>query len=263
MEIKNLTNRLLDSPQMVSGKLPWNQWSSTIEDSENSIAGWLGKIFSVVAFFALLGVLLSILSPIWDGGFDGKDALGVVGMLLGIIFWAYAAFPVTQVIRNTGDGVASSKSGVVRLMFLDLPVALMKMAGYLLAMIGLFAAIASLIGFLTTLNLGGDMMGMVSSGLGSFTNMGTAVLSSVLADTPLSMISEMMGDLMQQPEMLSNAGGSAWTVAGAMGVFSAFVSVVFVLVSMYINVAIYQFLFGLVAALVNWVKGPYLPFKSL
>jgi hypothetical protein len=32
---------------------------------------------------------------------------------------------------------------------------------------------------------------------------------------------------------------------------------------MYINVAIYQFLFGLVAALVNWVKGPYLPFKSL
>ena len=62
---------------------------------------------------------------------------------------------------------------------------------------------------------------------------------------------------------LDLSAGEAWTVAGALWVFGSFIAVVITLINLYINVVIYQFLYGLASTLVKWVKGPYLPFKSL
>ena len=262
MDIKNLTDQLLDSPKMVSNKLPWNNWNSCIEDSENSIAGWLGKIFSIAALAVLLGLLWGTLSPLWSGGFDGAGAMDVVGMLLGMLLWVYAAFPISQIIRNTGDSLGLSKSGIIHLMFLDLPLAVIKLAGYVLAMIALFAAIASALSFITTLTISGGV-GQMAEGLSEMMSMGTTALFGLLADSPAYALSDMMNQVLNPDFGMLGRGGDAWTMAGAMGVFASFVSILFILINLYVNVVIYQFLFGLVSSLVNWIKGPYLPFKSM
>jgi len=253
-----LINQLLDAPKMISDKLPWNNWNSTIEESEDSIAGWIGKLFNVLAFAVLVLFLWGILNPLWNGGFEYLEGMDIVGMLLGMVFWAYAAFPISNVIRNVGKSLADSKSNIINLMFLDLPVAAIKTAGYVLAMIGLFAAIASVFAFVTTISLGGDL-GSMLEGLRDAANIGTAALFQAVNDTPLEGLREFEGIL--NPDLPGL--GKAWTMAGAMGVFGAFVGVLFTLINLYVNVVIYKFIFGLLSTLVNWVKGPYLPFRSL
>jgi len=285
-KINDLTNQLLDSPKMVGSKLPWNNWNSCVEDSENSIAGWIGKIFSIGAFALLLGLLYAVISPIWADvssdpevyqngffftmgeddagvwGFQMKGFMAIIGLLVGTLFWAYAAFPISQVVRNIGDSIAESKSNIINLIFLDVPVALIKLAGYLIAMVALFAALGGVIEFLTTLSLGGSNLGDMTSGLTQFASMGTTALFGALSDTPLNEVSTAMAAMLN-PDLSEFGSGDAWTVAGAMGVFGSFVAILFILINLYVNVVIYQFLFGLISSLVNWIKGPYLPFKSL
>ena len=261
-KIKEISNQLLDSPKMISSKLPLNDWNSCIEDSENSIAGWLGKIFSIGALALLLALIWGTLNPLWNGGFDGMGGMDVLGMILGIILWTYAAFPIAQVVRNTGDNLGSSKSDIIHLIFLDLPISIIKLAGYVLAMVGLFAAIASTLSFITTLNIGGGIGSMVS-GLNEMSSIGTTALFQLLNDTPLYAITDAMSMIMNPDLGMLGMGGEAWTMAGALGVFGSFIAVLLTLINLYINVVIYKFFFGLVSTLVNWIKGPYLPFKSM
>jgi hypothetical protein len=71
-------------------------------------------------------------------------------------------------------------------------------------------------------------------------------------------------EMIMNPDLgMLGMGGEAWTMAGALGVFGSFIAVLLTLINLYINVVIYKFFFGLVSTLVNWIKGPYLPFKSM
>ena len=263
-KVNEMTNQLLDAPKMVSDKLPWNNWTACIEDSENKIAGWIGKIFQVLALATCLMIIWGTLEPMWanSGAMwkgEGAEIDQMIGNILSILLWVCIAFPIAQIIRNVGDGLGGSKSNTINLVFLDIPVALIKMAGYILAMVGLFAAVSALVSFITTLDVG-NAMGMDMSELTEMGSIGTAILFGILSDLGMGQFGDMMTEMMAGPSM---GNGDAWTVAGAMGVFGSFVSIVVILVNLYINVMVYQFLYGLASTLVKWIKAPYLPFKSL
>ena len=262
-KVNELTNQLLDSPKMISDKLPWNSWTSCIENSENRVAEWLGKIFSITAFIILLTLLWSTLEPLWanNGAFWGNaDTAAMIGAIISILLWACAAFPIAMIIRNTSDGLSASKSNIINLIFLDLPVALIKLAGYVLAMVGLFAAVSALLSFITTLNISNGL-GKDFSDLAGIGTMGTTILFEIMENIGMGDFSRMMAEWMHPN--LDMSGGDAWTVAGVMGVFGAFIAVLITLVNLYINVVVYQFLYGLASTLVKWVKAPYLPYKAL
>ena len=163
-KVNEMTNQLLDAPKMVSDKLPWNNWTASIEDSENKIAGWIGKIFQVLALATCLMIIWGTLEPMWadSGAMWNGEIDQMIGRILSILLWVCIAFPIAQIIRNIGDGLGSSKSNTIGLVFLDIPVALIKMAGYILAMIGLFSAVSALVSFITTLDVG-NAMGMEMS----------------------------------------------------------------------------------------------------
>ncbi|MEJ6775898.1 MAG: hypothetical protein QNK85_01065 [Crocinitomicaceae bacterium] len=260
-KVNELTNQLLDSPKIISEKLPWNNWTSCVEDSENRIAGWIGKVFQVLALASCIMILFGTLEKLWEN--SGKmwqgETEAIISAVLSILLWTCAAFPIAQIIRNIGDSLGSSKSNTIGLVFLDLPVAMIKMAGYILAMMGLFVAISALLSFITTLNIV-NAMGMDLLVLTEMGSMGTAILFGLLNDLGMTQFGEMMTDMMAGPNM---GYGGAWTVAGAIGVFGSFISIVVILVNLYINVMVYQFLYGLASTLVKWLKAPYLPFKSL
>lgn len=260
-KVNELTNQLLDSPKMISEKLPWNNWTSCIEDSENRIAGWIGKVFQVLALASCIAILFGTLQTLWvnSGDMWHDETEVIICTILSILLWVCVAFPIAQIIRNTADSLSSSKSNTINLVFLDLPVAMIKMGGYILAMTALFSAISSLLSFITTLNIG-SVMSLSTTELTQMGSIGTAMLFEFLNEFGFGGFGDMMIEMMAGPNMGS---GDAWTLEGAMGVFGSFISIVVILVNLYINVVIYQFLYGLVSTLVKWVKAPYLPFKSL
>jgi hypothetical protein len=263
-KVNQLTNQLLDSPKMISDKLPWNNWNSSVEDSENSISGWIGKVFNIAALVVLLAILWGLFSQLWmdNGGFWKQEATLIIGGLLGILLWTYAAFPITQIIRNTSESISSSKSDIINLIFLDIPVAVIKLSGYVLAMVGLFAAISEVLSFITALNVSGvsNMEGVMFS-MSGMNTLGINAVMEVMGNCCMGDISNIISQI-TSPD-LTVYGGSAWTVSGAAGVCVSFLAVLVTLINLYITVAIYKFIFGLASTLVKWVKAPYLPFKSL
>lgn len=268
-KVKELTNQLLDSPKMISDKLPWNNWTSQVEDSENRIAGWIGKIFHIGAFLILLALLWRAFEPLWinEGAlWKNAETTAIIGSLLGAILWALAAFPVAQIIRKTSGSISSSSSGIVRLIFLELPIALIKLSGYIIAMLGLFAAVSAVLSFITTLNIPGSMyVGELFNNLQAMGSIATTALFELLNEFADINFSGAYNKMLQSSSM-TNTGllsDSAWTTQGAMTVFGSFIAVLVTLINLYINVVIYKFLFGLVSTLVTWIKSPYLPFKSL
>ena len=58
------------------------------------------------------------------------------------------------------------------------------------------------------------------------------------------------------------AAGSAWSWNGLMSVAWEYVGVAVVLAKLYVSLAIYKFFYGIISSLVNWIKSPYLPFKT-
>ena len=46
-KIKDIFNMVVDSPNMVNNKLPWNSWNSCMDDSEGNLAKWTGDFLLV------------------------------------------------------------------------------------------------------------------------------------------------------------------------------------------------------------------------
>ena len=55
MEIKKYFDQLLDIPQMVNEKLPFNHWNSMVESSESNIPNWINTLFKLAALGLMLG----------------------------------------------------------------------------------------------------------------------------------------------------------------------------------------------------------------
>jgi len=61
---------------------------------------------------------------------------------------------------------------------------------------------------------------------------------------------------------LTKASGSSWSWNGLISVAWEYVGVAVVLAKLYVVLAIYKFFYSIISSLVNWLKSPYLPFKS-
>ena len=58
------------------------------------------------------------------------------------------------------------------------------------------------------------------------------------------------------------ASVSAWSWDGLISVAWEYVGVAIVLAKLYVVLPIYKFFYSIITSLVNWLKRPYLPFKS-
>lgn len=258
--MEKILNQVLDLPQMINSKLPMNTFNSWANDSEGNIASWVGKFYTVSALVVLIGSLITVLSPVWSGGMG--EGLDIIGNLLTMVIWAYAAFPIAQVIRSTGDSLSESKSGIINFVFKDLAIANIKLLGHVAALVALFGALAMTLAWVTTLSISGDFAtdwianidyayGLPMAAVGELTNglVGLEFVGNILANDWTNW----------DPTM---AAGAAWSWEGLMSVAWEYVGVVVVLAKLYVVLAFYHFFYGLLSSFVSWVKSPYLPFKS-
>ena len=76
-------------------------------------------------------------------------------------------------------------------------------------------------------------------------------------------------DVMEMMEMMDGLGGGMmayidWFDFESLPiVIGAYVNVIVTLILLFVNIIIYKWLYTLATTFVNWISGPYLPFKSL
>ena len=149
--MEKLLNLLLDLPKTVNEKLPMNSFNKMMDDSEGSMKNWTGTAFKVGALVLLIVTLISVVNAGMDS-FQGASGLGQVSAILCLLIMIYAAFPIAQVVRSAGDSLSSSKSNSVDFIFKDFITTNIKVLGHVTALVALFGAICSTIGWLLNSN---------------------------------------------------------------------------------------------------------------
>ena len=199
----------------------------------------------------------------------GDGFLGSVGYLLALFFWLYALIPLVNVVRFAGNEIASSRGNMLELLIRDVPLALIRAAGYIAALIALFSAIGYTITWLTSINLGvgsnvwGDAGGILSS-FSEFSNIGIVAIASLLE------VSDVFSSV--NPEMLMSKLTDTMSEGSLIGwldtddlviVIGAYWNVVVTLIVLFINLIIWKWIYTLGHTFVKFVSGPYFPHKSL
>lgn len=257
-------NLLLDLPATINQKLPRNNFNEVMDGSENSVNGWVGLVYKIFALIFLLTMLYAVIQTGIDHLSGGASSMSKVGSVLAILLYVYAAFPLAQIIRNAGDSLASSKSGIIDFVFKDIVVVNIRAVGFITALGAFFTAVVMTISFVLNVDVFGFSYGIIDE-LGNIVSFPLEILGMLLAMISLHDLS----DLFNQLYGLDFMGGTmasavdGWTWDGLSSVALSYVSVLVVLIQLFISLAVYHFLYALVAAFVSWVKGPYLPFKKL
>ena len=256
--MEKLINQVLDLPAMINGKLPWNSWNSCMDDSQGNLAKWTGDFFRVGAFVMVVFSLVASVQGLM--GMEG-DALAMVGMVLSTLLWVYAIFPIAQVVRSAGDGLAESKSDTVTFIFHDLIMAIIKVFGTVTAMIALFGALAMSVTWLTTV----EIATAYDAGMMEWMNWGYVTVASAteafMAMFGLEYVGGIITGFYEWTEGGAMTGGN-WDPADLVTVGWNFVGVAVILAQMYVTLALYKFYWTILNTLFNFIKNPYLPFRS-
>lgn len=256
--MKKRINQLLDLPMMINGKLPWNSWNSCMDDSQGNLAKWTGDFFRVGAFVMVAFSLWNSVNGLL--GIEG-DGMAMAGTVLSTLLWVYAIFPIAQVVRSAGDGLSESKSDTVGLVFHDIPMAIIKVFGTVTALIALFGALAMTFSWLTTV----DVSTEYNAGMMDLMNWGYATVASATEAFMAMFGLEYVGGIITAFYDWTTGGamtGGNWDPADLVTVGWNFVGVAIILAQMYVTLALYSFYWNILNTLFNFIKNPYLPFRS-
>lgn len=199
----------------------------------------------------------------------GEGFLGSVGYFLAFFFWLYALIPLVNVVRFAGNEISNSKGNMLQLILRDVPLALIRSAGYIAALVALFSAIGYTFTWLTSINLGtgsdvwGDAGGILSS-FSQFTDIGIVAIASLLDSSGVlpSLNPEML--LSRLTETMSEGSFIEWLNPDDLViVVGAYWNVAVALIILFVNLIIWKWVYTLGQTFVKFVSGPYFPHKAL
>ena len=256
--MNKLINLLLDLPKTVNDKLPENCFNKMMDDSEGSIKKWTGTTYKVGALVLLVVTLIAVVTNGMDT-FSNASGLGQVSAVICLLILIYAAFPIAHVVRIAGDSLSASKSNSVDFIARDFVVENIKALGHITALVALFGAICSTVGWV----LNSDGMYMSVDLIGAFAYAYALPLDA--AATFLEMIRlDFVGGVLKTFNGwdLTGSGASGYNIAGLVAVGYEYVQVILILAKLYLALAIYHFFYGVLSTLTRWIQKPSLPFKS-
>ena len=256
--MNKLLNLLLDLPKTVNDKLPENCFNEMMDNSEGSIKKWTGTAVKVGALVLLVVTLISVITNGMDT-FSSASGLGQVSAIVCLLILVYAAFPIAHVVRTAGDSLSASKSNSVDFIFRDFVTENIKALGHITALVALFGAICSTVGW----GLNSDGMSMSVDLYGGFAYAYALPLDATGAFIEmirLDFVGGVISDLYSWD--LTGSEASGYTIDGLVAVGYEYAQVILILAKLYLALAIYHFFYGILSTLTRWIQRPSLPFKS-
>ncbi|MDG2194706.1 MAG: hypothetical protein P8K77_07690 [Polaribacter sp.] len=256
--MNKMFNQILDFPQMVNQKILNAKLNSAVSnfDSQDGIRCYVKTIYQIAALVVLLAMEFAIISGAMDY-FQNSDAsaLGKVGSVLTFLLLMYSAFPIASVIRSRGDSLGGAHNGMVEFVFKDFVLTNIKIVGEVIAITGLFVAFVSTLSFVfdtSLLNTSGGGEAMLDSVRSLYALPGAAV-AELTSMVHLDYISDQLSAFAAYKLDTAQNLGNGWNFGNLGMVANSYINVAIGLAVLYVNVAIYTFLYNIVAALVNFI----------
>ena len=260
--MNKIFNQILDFPQMVNQKVFNAKLNSVLGNfnSQDGIRCYAKTIYQIAALLVFLAMELAIITAAMDYFQNSEfSALGKVGSALTFILLMYSAFPIASVIRSRGDSLGGAHNGMVEFVFKDFVLTNIKLVGEVIAITGLFVAFVSTLSFLFDTSLlnssgGGEMLDSVRS-LYALPGAAIAELTSMVH---LDYISDQLSAFATYKLDTAQNPGNEVLVNLRM-VANSYINVIIGLAVLYVNLAIYRFLYNIIAALVNFIPRLAIP----
>ena len=262
--MKKIYQTLLDFPGMVNQKIMNAGLNTAVSnfDSQGGIRSYTASIYQLVSLLVLLSMEIAIVMGAMD--FMGSDASGLAkaGSMLTTVLMMYSAFPISHIIRSRGESLGASHNGMVGFMFKDFVTTNLLMLGEIAAVSGFICATCLSLSFLFDTNLycvcmNSSMLGVV----GWVTSLPMDGLNALLAALRLDYLSGVITNVtaFRLDEAATFNGDMLWNRHDLLLVGGAYVNVMLGLAVVYVNLAIYNYMFGLVDSLSKWMQNPTLP----
>ena len=262
--MNKIFNQILDFPQMVNQKILNAKLNSAVSnfDSQDGIRCYVKTIYQIAALVVLLAMEFAIISGAMDY-FQNSDAsaLGKVGSVLTFLLLMYSAFPIASVIRSRGDSLGGAHNGMVEFVFKDFVLTNIKIVGEVIAITGLFVAFVSTLSFVfdtSLLNTSGGGEAMLDSVRSLYALPGAAV-SELTSMVHLDYISDQLSAFAAYKLDTAQNLGNGWNFGNLGMVANSYINVAIGLAVLYVNVAIYTFLYNIVSALVSFIPRLAIP----
>jgi len=260
--MNKIFNLILDFPQVVNQKIFNSKLNSVVDefDSQNGVRFYVKTIYQVAALIVLLAMETAIIMGALDY-FQNSEAtlLGKAGGVLTLILLVYSAFPIANVIRSRGDSLGGKHNGMVEFIFKDFVLTNIRIVGEVIAITGLFVAFTSTLSFLFDSALMNSSGGSMLSSISPLYALPANAISELLSMVHLNYLSDQLNYFVTYKLDASQNFGNGWNFANLGMVTNSYINVVIGLVVLYVNLAIYKFLYSIIAALVNFVPRLAIP----
>jgi hypothetical protein len=262
--MNNLLNKLFEIPGMVNQKIMTSKVNAEVErfDSKEGAGNYVAMIYK---WGALAGLLLAeyaiIRSAYTYFTSGGNSAAASIGSVLTTVLLIASAFPVAHIVRSRGEALGQSYSSMVPFVFGDFIKTNIRITGEIAAVWGLFAAFIQTLSFLFDNTLFSAGYVAITDQLSDLYNMPLYLLHEVLGIFRLNMVTELLADAMSfRLNTEGNYNGDfMWNAHHIAGVAGAYINVLIGLAFMYVNLAVYGFLYNIVSSLIKWVSSPSIP----
>ena len=262
--MNKIYQQILDFPQMVNQKVLNAQLNAAVDnfDAQNGVRFYTKssyQILSIVVFIIMeVAIIHGAMAYFSDAASTGLAKLGSV---LTTILLIYSAFPIAHIIRARGEGLASAHHGMVGFIFKDFVTTNIRILGEVAAVGAFIGACCFTLSFLFDINLYNATTELPLSAVGGVVGLPMEGLSNLFSALKLDYLTSVLNGFtgFKLSGSQSFTGDMLWNINDLFLVAGAFVNVALGLVVMYVNLAIYHFLFTLVSNFIKWIQSPSIP----
>jgi hypothetical protein len=262
--MKKIYQQILDFPQMVNQKVLNAQLNAAVDnfDAQNGVRAytkWVYQILSIVVFIIMEVAIINGAMTYFTAA--TSTGLAKIGSVLTTLLLIYSVFPIAHIIRARGESLGASHHGMVGFIFKDLVTTNIRILGEVAAVVAFIGACCFSLSFLFDTNLYNAATEVPLSGISGVAGLPMQGLSNLFSALKLDFLTGVLNSFSawKMGATQSFTGDMLWNINDVLFVGGAFLNVAWGLVILYINLAIYHFLYSIVSNFIKWIQSPSLP----
>ncbi len=263
-KMKKIYQQILDFPSMVNQKVMNAQLNTVVAnfDSQGGVRSYTKSIYQILSILVLIAMEVAIIKGAINYYNSEATVVGKIGSALTSLLLIYSAFPIAHIIRSRGESLGNSHNGMVGFVFKDFITTNIRILGEVVAVSAFIGAICFGLSFLldTSLYDASNRSSLLGS-LAWCSYLPMSGLNHLLNALHLEYLSSVMQSItsFNLGSSQTFTGDNLWNYHDLLLVAGGFINVLIGLSVMYINLAIYNFLYGMIETFSKWLQNPSIP----
>jgi hypothetical protein len=261
--MKKIYQQILDFPQMVNQKVLNAQLNAAVDnfDSQHGVRSYTKSIYQIVSMAVFILMEVAIIHGAMTYFSNPATGLAKLGSVLTTLLLVYSAFPIAHIIRARGESLGASHNGMVGFIFKDFVTTNIRIVGEVAAVGAFIGACCFTLSFVFDSNLYNAAAEVPLSAVSGVAGLPMDGLNTLFNALKLEYLTTVLHTFtgFKMAGTQNFTGDMLWNINDVLLVGGAFVNVVAGLVVLYVNLAIYHFLYSIVANFIKWIQSPSIP----